>query len=142
MSAAVTPGVSHSRRIDVAHDRTIGFMGEDFRVYATPSMVSDVEYTCRDFLVKMLAEGQDSVGARVEIDHLAPTLLGMWAEIRVEIAAVEGRRVTFAFEVRDAIETVGRGLHIRFIVDKPKTAERLAAKRAKAVAVNGAFSHR
>lgn len=141
MSTAVTAGLTHLRRIAVGRDRTIGFMGEDFRVYATPMMVSDVEYACRDFLVEMLLQEQDSVGTRVEIDHLAPTLLGMWAEIRVEIAAVEGRRVTFAFEVRDAIETVGRGIHVRFIVDKPKTSERLAAKRSKAQAVAGAFSN-
>lgn len=139
MPSQLAPGTAHTRRLTVGRDRTIGFMGDDMRVYATPSMVNDVEYTCRDFLVQLLAEGQDSVGARVEIDHLAPTLLGMWAEIRIEIAAIEKRRVTFAFEVRDAIEAVGRGSHTRFIVDKPKTAERLAAKRTQAAAVTGAF---
>jgi predicted thioesterase len=139
MSSQLAPGTFHTRRLTVGRDRTIGFMGDDMRVYATPSMVSDVEYTCRDFLVHLLAEGQDSVGARVEIDHLAPTLLDMWAEIRIEIAAIEKRRVTFAFEVRDAIEVVGRGSHTRFIVDKPKTAERLAAKKTQAAAVAGAF---
>ena len=139
MSPELAPGASHTRRLAVGRDRTIGFMGEDFRVYATPSMVNDVEYTCRDFLLKFLSGDRDSVGARVEIDHLAPTLLGMWAEIRVEIAAVEKRRVTFSFEVRDAVEVVGRGSHSRFIVDKPKTAERLAAKKIKAGSVIGAF---
>lgn len=139
MSAPLAPGLTHRRRVAVDRDRTIGFMGEDLRVYSTPSMVSDAEYTCRDFLVGLLPEGQDSVGARVEIDHLAPTLLGMWADIRIEIASVEGRRVSFAVEVRDAVEVVGRGMHIRFIVDKPKTAERLAAKKAHATALGGAF---
>jgi len=131
MTSSVVPGITHRRRITVERDRTIGFMGEELRVYSTPAMVHDVEYACRDFLVEMLAEGQDSVGTRVEIDHLAPTLLGMWADIHIEIAAIEGRRVTFAVEVRDAIETVGRGIHVRFIAGKSKTAERLAAKKAK-----------
>ncbi|MEK7246163.1 MAG: LysR family transcriptional regulator [Pseudomonadota bacterium] len=139
MPPELAPGVSHTRRVVVGRDRTIGFMGEDFRVYATPSMVNDVEYACRDFLVTLLAGEQDSVGARVEIDHLAPTLIGMWADIRVEIAAVEKRRVTFSFEVHDAVETVGRGIHVRFIVDKSKTAGRLAAKKIKAGSVAGAF---
>ena len=132
MRPELAPGATHRRRLTVERDRTIGFMGEDFRVYATPSMVNDMEYTCRDFLVKFLADGQDSVGARVEIDHLAPTLLGMWADIDVEITAVEKRRVTFSFQIRDAVEIVGRGTHVRFIVDKAKTAERLAAKRNQA----------
>ena len=139
MPSELVPGVSHTRRIIVERDRTIGFMGEEFRVYATPSMIDDVEHACRDFLVKFLTGEQDSVGARVEIDHLAPTLVGMWAEIRVEIAAVEKRRVSFAFQVHDAVEVVGRGIHVRFIVDKPKTAERLAAKKIKASSVPGAF---
>ncbi|MSP80952.1 MAG: LysR family transcriptional regulator [Rhodospirillales bacterium] len=139
MPSELAPGVTHTRRVVVGRDRTIGFMGEEFRVYATPSIVNDMEYACRDFLVKFLSEGQDSVGARVEIDHLAPTLVGMWADIRLEIAAVEKRRVTFSFEVHDAVEVVGRGTHVRFIVDKPKTAERLAAKKTKAGSVPGAF---
>ena len=140
MPPELAPGVTHARRVFVDRDRTIGFMGEEFRVYATPSMVNDMEHACRDFLVKFLAEGQDSVGARVEIDHLAPTLVGMWADIRLEIAAVEKRRVTFSFEVHDAVEIVGQGTHVRFIVDKPKTAERLAVKKIKASSVPGAFS--
>lgn len=135
MNKPLQVGLKHSRRLTVDRDRTIGFMGEALRVYSTPSMVSDAEYTCRDFLVGYVREDQDSVGMRVEIDHLAPTLVGMAVEIRIEVIAVDGRKVTFAFEVADAIETVGRGIHIRFIVDKAKTGERLAAKRAKATAL-------
>lgn len=127
----LAPGLTHTRRVVVDRTRTIGFMGEEMRVYATPSMVSDMEYTCRDFLLSHLADGQDSVGMRVEIDHLAPTLLGMWADIRVTVAEVDKRRVTFSFEIVDALETVGRGSHTRFVVDKAKTADRLAAKAAK-----------
>jgi predicted thioesterase len=139
MRPELAPGATHRRRITVERDRTIGFLGEELRVYATPSMVNDMEYACRDFLVTFLADGQDSVGARVEIDHLAPTLLGMWADIRVEIAAVDKRRVTFSFEIRDAVEVVGRGAHVRFIVDKSKTAERLAAKKSQAASIAGAL---
>lgn len=127
----LAPGLTHTRRVVVDRPRTIGFMGEEMRVYATPSMVSDMEYTCRDFLLSHVEDGQDSVGMRVEIDHLAPTLLGMWADILIAVTGVEGRRVTFSFEIVDAVETVGRGTHTRFIVDKTKTAERLAAKAAK-----------
>ena len=126
----LAPGLTHTRRVVVDRDRTIGFMGEQLRVYATPSMVSDMEYTCRDFLLSHLRDGQDSVGMRVEIDHLAPTLLGMWADIRVTVAEVDKRRITFSFEIVDAVETVGRGSHTRFVVDKAKTADRLAAKAA------------
>jgi predicted thioesterase len=33
--------------------------------------------------------------------------------------------------VKDPLEEVGRGRHVRFVVETAKTRERLAAKRAK-----------
>ena len=65
------------------------------------------------------------------IDHLAPTPLGMQATIEVRITEVDRRKVVFSFSVKD-IEEVGRGTHVRFVVETAKTRERLAAKRAKA----------
>jgi predicted thioesterase len=125
-------GISAEKTVLVDDARVIGFMGRDAAVYATPKMVSDVEYTCRDSLLEHLDEGEDSVGAHVSIDHLAPTPLGLKVTITVRIVEVDRRRVTWEFSVRDPVEEVGRGRHTRFIVDTSKTRERLAAKRAKA----------
>ena len=47
MKPTLKPGLSHSKKIAVDESRVIGFMGEDCRVYATPRIISDVEYTCR-----------------------------------------------------------------------------------------------
>jgi predicted thioesterase len=134
MKNSLAAGVKSTRRIVVDRDRTIGFMGEDARVYATPQLVSDLEYTCRDLLLQHLDAGEDSVGMRVEIDHLAPTLTGMWVDISATITEVKGRQVTFEIAARDPLDDIGRGKHIRFVVDKMKTAERLRAKAAKAKA--------
>jgi fluoroacetyl-CoA thioesterase len=112
--------------------RCIGFMGKEAAVYATPRMVSDVEYTCRDFLLEHLDVGEDSVGMHVSIDHLAATPLGLQAVIEIKVAQVDRRKVTFTFSVRDPLEEVGRGTHVRFVVETAKTRERLAATRAKA----------
>jgi predicted thioesterase len=124
--------LSFSKTLFVDEARCIGFMGKEGMVYATPKMVSDVEYTCRDFLLEHLDAGEDSVGAHVSIDHLAPTPLGLKVVIEIQVAQVEKRRITFSFSVKDPIEEAGRGTHVRFIVDTAKTRERLAAKRAKA----------
>ena len=131
MRERLAAGLRCVRRVTVDQERTISFMGESLRVYATPWVVSDAEYTCRDLILAHLDDGEDSVGTHVEIDHLAPTLLGMWAEVSVTVARVDGRRVTFEFTVRDAIEEVAKGRHVRFVVDIAKTAERLAAKAAQ-----------
>jgi fluoroacetyl-CoA thioesterase len=50
------------------------------------------------------------------------------------VSAVKGRLVTFEVTARDIVDTVARGRHTRFVVDKAKTQERLAAKAAKAKA--------
>lgn len=135
MKTTLLPGLSFTKRIVVDEARCISFMGRESMVYATPRMVSDVEYACRDFLLTHLDEGEDSVGAHVTIDHLAATPPGLEVTIEAKLAKVEGRRVTFEFSVRDPLEACGRGVHVRFIVDGAKTRDRLAAKRAKAASL-------
>jgi predicted thioesterase len=132
MKPTLQVGLSTSRTVTVDEARCIGFMGKEGMVYATPRMVSDVEYTCRDFLLQHLDAGEDSVGAHVSIDHLAATPLGLEVTIDVVVAEIDRRKVVFEFFVRDPIEPVGRGKHVRFVVETAKTRERLAAKRAKA----------
>src|SRR3984957_3934859 len=138
MKPSLHVGVSGTRRIVVDRDRTIGFMGEEARVYATPALVSDIEYACRDLILEHLDAGEDSVGIEVAVKHLAPTLPGMTVEITVRVAAVEGRKVTLEAVARDEIEDVGAGTHARFVVDVEKTIVRLRRKAAQLAAGAGA----
>jgi fluoroacetyl-CoA thioesterase len=132
MKNTLQAGVTGSATFDVDRERTIDFMGEKARVYATPMLVRDIEIACRDLLGKHLDPGEDSVGTRVELDHLAATLMGMRVDLTLSIAEVKGRAVTFDIAGRDSVEPICRGRHARFIVDVKKTEERLAAKAHKA----------
>lgn len=132
MKASLVPGVTTTGRITVDRDRTIDFMGEEARVYATPMLVRDIEMTCRNLLLAHLDPGEDSVGTRVEVDHLAATLLGMPVELAVTVMEVNGRAVTFEVAGKDSVEPICRGRHMRFVVNVEKTKARLAAKAAKA----------
>lgn len=58
--------------------------------------------------------------------------MGMWADITVTLAEVNGGAVSFDFIARDAVEEVACGKHNRFVVGLEKTAQRLKAKLAKA----------
>jgi fluoroacetyl-CoA thioesterase len=131
MKESLRPGIASTKRIPIDRDRTIAFMGEDARVYATPRLVSDVEYTCRDFLLEHLDPGQDSVGIEVALKHLAPTLIGMTAEITVRVSAVDRRKITFEVTAKDDLEPISAGTHTRFIVDVAQRIERLKLKAAK-----------
>ena len=132
MSETMQVGLTATRRVDIDLGRTISFMGEDCRVYSTPNLLYDIEMTCRDLILAHLEPGKDSVGTRVELDHVGATLLGMWVEITVTLSQVSGNAVCFDFVARDAIEEVARGKHNRFVVGVEKTALRLKAKQAKA----------
>jgi fluoroacetyl-CoA thioesterase len=132
MSEPLKPGLTLTRRYDIDAARTISFMGDECRVYSTPSLLYDIEIVCRDLLLAHIEPGNDSVGTRVELDHLGATLLGMWVEITVTLTGVNGGAVSFDFSARDALEQVARGKHNRFIVGLEKTAQRLKAKLAKA----------
>jgi predicted thioesterase len=132
MSDTLKAGLSATRRVQVDRDRTISFMGDDCRVYATPNLLYDIEMACRDLLLEHIGPGKDSVGTRVELDHVGATLMGMWVDITVTLTEVNGGAVLFDFTARDSIEEVARGKHSRFIVGVEKTAQRLRAKLAKA----------
>ena len=129
MKDSLQPGLTTTRRFEIDEARTIGFMGAEARVYATPSMVADIEITCRDVLLEHAEAGEDSVGMRVELDHLGATPLGAWIDIEARIAEIECRKVTFDIFVSDAVELVGRGRHVRFVVDVGRMKDRLAGKR-------------
>jgi fluoroacetyl-CoA thioesterase len=132
MKTTLAPGVTATSRLTIDRERTIDFMGEKARVYATPMLVRDIEIACRDLLLLHLDPGEDSVGTRVELDHLAATLMGMPVEITVTVSEVKGRAITLEIEGKDSVDAICRGRHHRFVVDVKKTEERLAAKAAKA----------
>ncbi len=132
MKDTLTSGVTLTKSFTVDEPRTIDFMGEALRVYATPAMVWDIENTCRDLTLAHLDDGEDSVGARIETDHLGATLLGMTVDIKATVSEVDGRRVSFDIEVHDPMELVGRARHVRFVIDKDRQKQRLEAKAQKA----------
>ncbi|MHA1568661.1 MAG: thioesterase family protein [Alphaproteobacteria bacterium] len=132
MKDSLAAGLAASRRVAIDRARTIGFMGEDTRVYSTPMLVQDIEDTCRDMLLEHLDEGEDSVGTRVEVDHMAATLEGMWVELSATVTEVKGRALGFEVTARDALDEVASCRHNRFVIDVAKTRQRLAAKAAKA----------
>ncbi len=131
MKDTLKPGLTHTNRIKVDRDRTIGFMGDEGRVYSTPNMVEDIEYTCHAFLMDHLDEGENTVGTNVSVDHMGATVEGDSVEITITVVGVDGRAVSMEATVKDSLEEVGRGKHNRFVVDVAKTFERLQAKREK-----------
>jgi predicted thioesterase len=132
MKDTLIAGLTRTTRVVVDAPRTIDFMGEACRVYATPELVRDIETAARALLQAHLDAGEDSVGTRIAIDHLAATPLGMWVDVDVTVTAVEGRVVVLDVVCRDALDKVAAGEHRRAIIDVTKIAARLRNKAARA----------
>ena len=127
-------GTATERRLIVDKQRTISFLGEDLRIYATPRLVDDIEQTCLDYLLTFLDEGENTVGAAVDIRHVGATLSGMSVSIVATVTRIEGRSVTFNVEVRDDVELVATAAHTRVVVNVAKLRSRVQAKAEAAAA--------
>ena len=134
MKSTLSIGLSATRRIEIDTPRTIDFLGETLRVYATPELVRDFEIACREFLLGHADPGEDSVGTGISISHGGATLRGMHVDITVTVSKIDGRLVTFDLSARDPVEEISRGSHSRFVVEVEKLRAKVAAKAAKAAA--------
>jgi fluoroacetyl-CoA thioesterase len=131
MKPSLKAGIATTRTITVDEPRVISFMGDDCRVYATPRTISDLEYTCREFVLAHLDPGEDTVGTKVNWEHVGPALLGEKVTVSVKLAQVEGRRLTFEGTIEAGGDEVAHGTHERFVVDVQKVRERLLKRKAK-----------
>lgn len=99
-------------------------------VFSTPSMVLFVERACIHLLEPYLNEGQGSVGSRVDIHHLAPTLSGMEVRAETTLTEVDERRLAFHVKVFDDVELVGEAEHERYVIDVQRYVGRLEKKES------------
>lgn len=132
MTSTLTIGATATRRITIDTPRTIDFLGEALRVYATPELVRDFEVACRELLLEHIEPGEDSVGTGIGVSHGGATLRGMPVDITVTVARIEGRLVTFDLVASDAVEEISRGTHSRFVVAVEKLRKKVADKAARA----------
>lgn len=99
-------------------------------VYATPSLIALMEYTCFSSVHPLLEEGQGTVGSHIEVDHLAPTPVGGTVTCESELIEASGRRLVFRVRAFDEFGPVGEGMHVRYIIDNAKFMRKVEEKRA------------
>ncbi len=98
-------------------------------VFSTPALGALVEKTAAEWVAGHLAPEQMTVGAQIVINHTAATPEGLTVTATVTLAAADGRRLDFTWTATDGVDEVGNGTHQRFVVDRPRFEQRLAAKR-------------
>jgi predicted thioesterase len=100
----------------------------EFDIFSTPNLVLLLEEAAIEGLAPFLRDDQASVGSKIDIAHIAPTLLGQTVTATATVTEVDRRRVVFDIRVEDDTEVIGTGTHERFVIDLPSFEDRLAAK--------------
>jgi fluoroacetyl-CoA thioesterase len=99
-------------------------------VLSTPILLQLIEQAAVECLSPTLAPDQISLGAYIELTHLAPTPVGFIVRTEVEVIGVDGRRINFAVAAFDEREKIAEGSHERYIMDRPKFLANLEEKQA------------
>ena len=123
-------GICGEQSVLVTEANTAKTMGSGtLDVFATPALVALAEKTCWQSIAPALEEGSGTVGTKLELEHTAPTPLGMTVTCHSELIAVEGRKLVFKVEVFDQTGKIGEGEHERFIVANEKFFAKAQAKK-------------
>lgn len=97
-------------------------------VVSTPNLVGFLERTARETIAPHLEADERSVGIEIDIRHLAPTPVGQTIHCTARVIAVDGSKIGFQIEARDAHEVIVRGLHKRAVIRTDSFSQRVQAK--------------
>ena len=129
MKSRPRPGQSAEIRFVVEAKHAIDFAGDGMpAVLATPWLIWFMEHTAREAMLPHLAPTESTVGAMVEIEHLAPTPLGQAIRCRAQVLRSDGSQFLFKLEAFDEQEKIASGLHKLNVIDKARFAGRVARK--------------
>jgi len=134
MDFKISPYAKKERKTTVKQSQTTSFLWEGENVFSTPSMISEMEETCRLILKEQFLNNNDefdSVGTLVDIKHLAATPVGAEITLNAEIINVGDSRILFKVSAKDKVELIGEGKHERYIINIPRFKERFNKKVEK-----------
>lgn len=126
------PGLTGVARMMVGTSDTAARVGSGHsHVLATPVMIGLMEEAALAAVERLLPEGKQSLGVRMDVSHIAGTPTGMKVEAVAELVEVDGRRLVFAVRARDEIELIGEGRHERVVVTAAAFQTRIDEKMSR-----------
>lgn len=133
MVKKIVNGAAKERKIIINEGQSTSFLWKGENVFSTPSMISEMEETCRLLLKEEFLQDEewDSVGTLVNIRHLKATPVGAEIKFKAKVVNVNNRRVTFEVDAVDKIEKIGEGIHERTIINILEFRERFNTKLKK-----------
>jgi fluoroacetyl-CoA thioesterase len=138
---AIQPGLRGEVRQVVTEEHTARHLGSGgVKVLATPHMALLMEMAGVAAVDHLLPEGYCTVGAPLDVSHLAPTPVGYEVRVTAELIDVDGKRLSFWVKVYEEPfdqeggggQLVGEGVHQRAIINVERFGERVAQKVTQA----------
>lgn len=86
-------------------------------VFSTPSLISLMENTAYTSINPFLPEGYSSVGIEINVQHLKASLPGAVVCCESVVTKVDNKKIHFRLSVSDDKTLIGKGEHIRYIVN-------------------------
>src|ERR1044072_6104371 len=117
MDVKISLYAKKEKKTTVKQSQTTSFLWEGENVFSTPSMISEMEETCRLLLKEQFLNDNDefdSVGTLVDIKHLAATPVGAEITLNAEIISADDSRILFKVTAKERLELIGEGKHERF----------------------------
>ncbi|MCD8297466.1 MAG: thioesterase family protein [Prevotella sp.] len=123
-------GIKNSLEITVTENMSAAIMKSgSLKVLATPAMIALIEETAWKSVQPFLENGQSTVGTCLNINHVAPTPIGMKVRCDTELIEVNGRKLIFDVKVYDECGLIGNGSHERFVISAEKFQTKADNKR-------------
>jgi len=118
MKDTLKPGMSAEQTITTTPEMGITHLGPNApSMFSTPSMIGLMEGTCVRFLTPHVDEGEQTVGFRIDVKHLAPTKIGQKVTAKVTLKEIKGRRLFLDVEAYNEDGTkIGEGVHERVVI--------------------------
>ena len=121
MDSKITLGKTATVSTIVTENNTAKAIGSgSLEVFATPMMIALMEKAACEVLTDAMNSGQTSVGTSIKVNHTSPSPIGMEITATATISFVQGCKITFDVIAHDKSREIGKGTHIRMIVDEKK----------------------
>lgn len=136
MKESLRTGIRYSYRMQVSRNKTVPALYPESdifqampEVFATGFMVGFIELACKKAVMPHIHwPREQTVGTHLNFSHAAATPAGLWVTANVELVEIDGRRLTFAVEADDGFDTIAKGSHGRFLIDRERFDRAVADK--------------
>lgn len=115
----IKPGTACTITEEVTVEKSASHVGSGLLdVYSTPAMIALMEKTSYLCVQPYLEASESTVGGAVNIRHMKPTAIGQKVVCVSQVKAVENKKIEFELEVTENKMVIGKGTHVRFVVDR------------------------